>query len=422
MKCISRLLVYFVVCSVSMPAFTDVNINGFATIAFGKRLGDDPTPPGYNIGYDDSFSFEQDSLFGLQATAILDDGLEAVVQIKSDGAEDWETSFEWAFISYKMNDNFKFILGRQRIPYYAYSDYVDVGYAYHWVSAPAGLYNNPFNSIDGLSILLTNSFGGWDSTFQLLFGRDSSTLPLAGGDGVYVDEQFQVKDNLSVGWTMVRDWLTIRAGRTQNTLDLTIEGVDALAAGWAQVAPGVAALAPFFGDSVLQVSENMASVPAAIQVIEDDAIFSNFGVIIDYEPFIFAAEWSSLDLDDTLFGTAESVYVSAGYRFAGEFLIHLTHGWDEGEPPQGVLDGIPTDLTGGPSPELAELDAGINNLLLFTDLALEANYEDSNYTTLGFRWDFHPSAAAKVEYTQYSDDYFSGTDSSVLRFAVTTVF
>lgn len=42
-----------------------------------------------------------------------------------------EVKAEWLYLSYQFNPNLRINVGRQRMPLFLYSDYMDVGYAYH---------------------------------------------------------------------------------------------------------------------------------------------------------------------------------------------------------------------------------------------------------------------------------------------------
>ena len=81
-------------------AQAEIEFNGFASIVGGivstDALKDDGTPGDYN-GYEDgSFDFSQGSLFALQASSDLGNGLSVTTQILARGEDDWQPSFEWA--------------------------------------------------------------------------------------------------------------------------------------------------------------------------------------------------------------------------------------------------------------------------------------------------------------------------------------
>ena len=402
-KPICRVLPYalLVVC---MPSFGEIRFNGFATFATGLTGGSDESL----YGYDDSLSFKENSIFGLQVSSDLGDGLDATVQIKAEGSDDWDTVFEWAYIGYELNENVKFIMGRQRQAFYLYSQIVDVGYAYHWITPPRGVYSLPFDSTDGVSVLISNSFGAVESSFQLLVGRTQTEISF-GGQASELD----AKNGITVNWTLNYDWFSFRIGHTESKLDLAIADIDDLAAAWTTAAAGYRLAG--FND----IAGRMESVTGGIQIQEDDASFSGVGITIDYEKFLFVAEATRLDLSDSFIGTNDSAFASFGYRINDTVMVHFTHGIDEDKGASGILGGIPLDLTGGTVPQL---DEPLNQLILGTQAVLSSGNEESDYNTFGVRWDFHSAAALKIEYTQFSNDLNRTRDADLLQFAVSTVF
>ena len=63
----------------------------------------------------------------------LGEGLSVTGQIVARGVNDFDANFEWAYISYEINDNWTVQAGKKRLPLFYYSDFFDVGYAYVWM-------------------------------------------------------------------------------------------------------------------------------------------------------------------------------------------------------------------------------------------------------------------------------------------------
>ena len=162
----------------------EITFNGFASIVGGVTTSSDETL----YGYDDSFDFAQGSLFALQATSDLDNVLGVTAQIVSRGSEDWDPTFEWAYISYEATDELRLLAGRQRAPFYMFSDFLDVSYAYSWITPPTGVYDLIFDTFDGLGAIYNTNFGDFDSTFQFLYGRNNDEL---NAFGEQVDADFK---------------------------------------------------------------------------------------------------------------------------------------------------------------------------------------------------------------------------------------
>lgn len=107
------------------PAYADVTINGFASINAGIALDKNDSL----YGYDDSLDFKNESLFAIQIMSDLGEKLSVTAQLMGRGSNDFDVGFEWAFISYQINDDWRINAGRLRTPFYKYSDFRDVGYS-----------------------------------------------------------------------------------------------------------------------------------------------------------------------------------------------------------------------------------------------------------------------------------------------------
>lgn len=379
-----RLAVACLAGSYSVITHADINLNGFATLAGGMTMSDDQSLH----GYDDIPSFEQNSLLGLQVDSDLGEGLTATAQIIARGSESWEPKFEWAYVGYQANDHLKFLFGRQRIPYYQYSDYLDVSFAYHWITPPEGVYNLPFDSTNGVGAIITNELGPFDSTLHLLYGRNQEDLQVS-GESVAADFQHQA----SVAWSLNWNWLTLRLGYSQSDLQIDVPAIENLAAAW-----GLAGFPEF---------------TPRISAADDDnsGSFTDVGITIDRDNLLIIAEYTDLSVDGTaLVNTGEAYFASFGYRF-GNIMPHITYGAGEDTPGDYTyLDMVPDGL-----------DPGLDALKAGTVALYEGSRGENEYYIFGVRWDFHSSAAFKVEYKSEKDKLMDETNN-LLRFAIATVF
>ena len=126
----------------STTTYADIQISGFGSIVGGMTTSSDEQL----YGFDDNFDFKEGSLFALQASSDLENGLGVTVQLQAKGADDWDPEFKWAYVSYDVSDDFRVLAGRQRLPFYMYSDFLDVSYAYAWIEPPEGVYNVLFDT------------------------------------------------------------------------------------------------------------------------------------------------------------------------------------------------------------------------------------------------------------------------------------
>lgn len=347
---------------ISLPASAaDIRFNGFASVVGGMTLNEGTTPgPDFPFPalspetktvftadrttegvYDDEWSFDPDSNYGLQILADLGDGLSVTAQITGNGGENFEAKVQWAYISYDLTPEATLSLGRQRIPYFFYSDYLDVAYAYHWIRPPIETYSSPVSNYNGMQYLQQFSFGSWDGRVQL-YGGNAST----------VTEGREIQTNNMVGFVgyIANDWLQLRA--TYLVSDLALE------------------------DSVLNGESQGRDNPV-------DTAFSGVAARMQLGNGFVVAEYTIQDLDEPVaanvgIANEENVgwYVSAGYAI-GSVTPHITYG--------EIEENYTTDATLGAP-------------IYTTD---QKRVGES--VTVGMRWDFHPSAAFKMEYQTSQD-------------------
>ena len=361
----------------STLAHAEVNFNGFANIVAGQASSGDS-----QWGYDDDIDFKQDSLFALQASSDLGEGLSVTAQIIARGQDDWDAEFEWAYLAYNFNDDTRILAGRQRAPLYLFSDYLDVSYAYPWITPPEGVYDIELSTFDGVSLTHNFSLASFDATGQVFFGSDNDDVDVL---GVTIDSTF---DSIyGATFTLNRDWLTLRTAYLSTDLTIPDPTGDRLNA-WRDIAGF-----EFIADQV--------------NIDEDQAEFVEFAAQIDYNNWLFIAEYTNIDYDQQPIDSEESMYVTGGYRF-DEVLVHLTYGRDENEV-NSAINLLPVN-----NAELAEL---VN----FTQVVFSAREQDSSYVTLGARWDFHESASFKIEFSRLDNDLIN-QDTSLIRTALVTVF
>jgi len=301
----------------------ELKFNGFASVVAGQTLnqgtvltrgGLSETPPNAAVTstgdatyladspaggeYDDEISFKPDTIFGLQISADLGHGLSMTGQITGSGGEDFDANVAWAYLSYEMSDSWTMIAGRQRLPLFFYSDFLDVGYAYHWMRAPIET-QTAMDPLDGIQFRHEGSLGSWDTRLQVYAGtsdNESSSL----GDEVNMDN--------AVGgvFYVANDWLQLRATHTVGDLYLAETG-------------------EVFGQG------------------EDDSVgvaFSGLAAHMTLGQGFVIAEYITYSFDDPIqpvgWDTYTGGYVSGGYRI-GDLTPHVTFSTETQELKESVF-------------------------------------------------------------------------------------
>ncbi|KTF16250.1 porin [Pseudoalteromonas sp. H105] len=366
----------------STTTIAEVRINGFASIVGGKTMDDNTTL----YGYDNDISFKNESVFALQLSADLQDKLSATAQIVARGENDFNAEFEWAYLTYEFTDELQLSAGKMRVPFYRYSDFLDVGYAYRWIRPPQSVYNIPFSTYEGLSLLHTSQIGDWDSTVQVIYGGYDGTIAV-----VSVNGDTELNDIAGINWTLSYDWFSARAAYFVADTSIAIEN---------DTDTGIALNnleATLRGAGFVDQANDIA-------IDEDDGSFFAIGFSIDYNDILFDAEYTEFEVDNSALAKQTQYYTSLGYRM-DEWTVHFTYENNDDEHESSRYNA----LTAVPP-----LNQGINQVL-------EGSKAKSNVYTIGTRYNFHPSAALKVDFSRFKDDITS-IEIDAVAVAVDLVF
>lgn len=165
---------------IAVPAMAsdDLQINGFLSV--GATMAD--SDKASIAGADNQGGFKNDNVLGLQIQKQVNDSTKVTGQLVSRGSDNYETEAAWAFVTYAATDELDLRMGRLRIPFFYYSDFLEVGYAYNWVRPPEEVYRIGFSSFDGIDLTQRFSSGNFDGSVQVYYGRYQGDLSIGGND------------------------------------------------------------------------------------------------------------------------------------------------------------------------------------------------------------------------------------------------
>lgn len=168
------------------------SFSGFASANY--HITDDGAP--YNgesgNGHDSKGSF-QGTRIGLNFRADISERFNFAGQLFSTKDDEFGTHLDWGFGTLKLTDELDFRAGRIKYPAGLVGEYVDVGYAYPWISAPEVIYselgapNGPQitrESYTGVGLVGNHNAGDWTFGGNLFGGEvdlsDGSVRKLRG--------------------------------------------------------------------------------------------------------------------------------------------------------------------------------------------------------------------------------------------------
>lgn len=340
----------------------DAQFSGFGRIVTGQI---DDSGVSYS-GYDDNFTFDQNSLLGLQGQLQFNDQFSAtalgLVQDNDSGS-----GVEWLYLSYRPTNTLNIKLGQMQTPFYSLSDSLDVGYSYPWAIAPKEVYNDfvfkTFQGIDARYTFVVNDitahieayYGGFDDD---IYANDTIIE-------TEVDELSGLISELRIANIKLRT--SYHTGDVDLDLAETEQFADILSASG--------------------FNRSAASLNA-----DGNTEFYQISAGYDSLTYFLKAEWVSINTSSDFLRDIQAYYLSYGYYF-GKVTALITYARKKDKSVDAV-DEIPI----GVSEQLDQLAFGYQAIYAFRE------EDDIESWALDLRWDFRKNMALKAEYKHITSE------------------
>jgi hypothetical protein len=367
----------------SSIANADIRINGFANLTAGFTTSENLDAAGNStdlFGYDDNVDFSNGSLFAIQVSGDVNENVTATAQLLARGENDYEADFEWAYLTYSVNDNLAVNAGRLRLPLFRYSASSDVGYSFHWTQTPFSVYAVPFTNLDGVRLDYSSNIGDWDYSLQFGAGTYESEI----GGGVAEGENV-----LLITAEATYESFKARLVYGQSDTTFTEATTDAAFGQLAQISPILA--------------DKMA-------LREDKGTFTGLGLEYDNFTWFISGEITEVTSEESFSADDVAYFVTAGTRI-GKFTPSITYEARDGLEDLKFLDDIAA-LPAQFQPAATQIVVGFQNFF----------YEDYALTTLGLRYDIDSQVALKLDVSSYENKIQDELDATLVRVAVNYVF
>jgi len=169
----SILLTLFLI-SIQLSHSNSLKLNGYATLR-GTYADNRNKIPYYYDYADDKFNLTENNNVGLQIKSTINNKLNFDMTLSMTGKDNYKAEAEWAYLSYKINDDFRIRVGRINAPFYMLTDYINIGYTYPWVSPPSEVYStNPIRAVDGIDLTFQHR-GVIDYLLEVYIGSEENT-------------------------------------------------------------------------------------------------------------------------------------------------------------------------------------------------------------------------------------------------------
>lgn len=326
----------------SVQINNNIRLDGFLSVGAGQINGDIEI-----ADYDDTLSFSADTIVGLQLSSRINDSTDATVQLVSRGSETFETEAAWAYLTYHANPKTTIRFGRLRTPHFYYSDFLEVGYAYHWIRPPSDVYRlDIVSSLNGIDITRRFNFDQNSGYLQAFFGRVKRSFdfqnPVTGADQTF---NLQLKNFAGVV-------AGLEIGRLDTRISAQSVDVSFEDAAGNEIFDGDRAT---FFDAAATWNLSSIGVIAEYNVINFDSPFipddTAYLVGITYQKSLFTPHLTFTQRDSDVGGPNDgSNSVIAGLRFdydvnsALKFEIQHTETTNDGTTESGQLYSVALDV------------------------------------------------------------------------------
>ena len=340
-----------------------ITMSGFGTAALTMTDTDlgEFIRPNQSNGAGKSPRTGVDSNLGLQATAKFTDRLSLTVQglVRKVAKDSYGAELAWAFAKFKATDEIDIRVGRIGLPIYMVSDFRNVGYANTMIRPPAEVYRQVNGgALEGIDVIWQHSFGDTTVTAQFGYGNAETRSP--------ANSSVEFHPATALHVIAEHGPFSFRFGRAD--AKFTVNGN-----------------VPLNGLLTTLNNVGMSAVAKDLKVVDCDGSFTSVGMTMDYKNFLIQSEYAVRKTDTLVVMDTTSYYAMLGYR-VGKFTPYYYYGNIKQDTPR-TYAGLPTT---GP---LAAVTAGVNSVI-------KAALQSTN--AVGVRWDFHKSAALKVQVDRVS--------------------
>jgi len=361
----------------------DWRFSGFASLGAGRIYADDQRA----IGYENEWSFDSDSVLGLQLDKEISEQWGFTGQIVANGfnytgEELYTPELEWLLLRFEPTGDMQFRFGRVRNPLYLYSTTLEVGYTYPWVRPSANAYPSfldPFKHLDGMDFVYNTSHGDVDVEYQIFAGRTSAEF-----------RELDITAHSVFGANIITRWSDFTWRFNTEILDVSILAptTDPLKDGFEAAASNalILALSPQAAEEFLYISNNLESRHKQVNYLSTSFMWEPGLWVLMSEVMYFRNE------DNNFSNDADGFYISLSYQF-NDITPYVTYG----EFHNYFSDGITDRITATESLIPVGLDQNLDGLRDLTSASLKNYNTEQETIVLGFRYDFHVQASFKFE-------------------------
>lgn len=371
------------------------SLSGFGTLGLVRTSTDDAqyVLAGQVRGADKDPSAEVDSKLGVQLGAKFNPMFSGTVQVltKSTGKGTFEPRLEWAFVKAQVTPSVALRVGRMGAPFFAVSDFRDVGFANTALRPAADVYNQ----------VPVSHFDGADVNYQVNTAAGTLTAQLFGGKSSDYSDRYKIELKKVIGFNTTLEMdngLSLRLGYAKGDLTVRNEPLNGLVA--------TLRATPF------------ATVGNQLDPNNSRSSFAGVGLTWDQGEWIVVSEYTQRRVKSFVSDT-DGWYVTVGHRF-GSLTPYATIS-EARTVDSNVVNTIPAA-----TPQLAALKAAVDGVV-------DGQRNSQKTVAIGARWDFARNFALKGQvenirpngqgyFVKQTPAWGNGKTVNVISVALDTVF
>jgi len=351
-----------------------LELSGFTRVVLGYL---DDSDASY-LGYENNFSLSQQSLIAIQADYQILDNLSLTGQVIGHSGKERDSGVEWLYLTYNPNRFSQIKVGRQRTPFFNYSDVIDVGFSYPWITLPQQVYSSIFfSTFDGILAGYEWNVNGVVINAEAFWGSFNGDVVTSGNE-----VNANINDLQGAILNLTYDNFNFRTAYHRTDAFIKLDDLTGFR-------------------NVLDLSGFTESAES----LNPDGEIEFFQIGASYEnlDYFVRTEVTKIKAESRVVPTIDSFFIAAGYNFF-PYTSYISYGKTNsryGDPVNDIPLGI--------NDQLNELSFGYD--FVFSQLA----YDTSESITIGTRWDWKSNVAIKVEATWIKTEQGSTANFAVLN-------
>ncbi len=351
-----------------------IDISGFARLVGGSVS--DNTVRGN--GYDNKWRFDKESLLAVQATGRLSDKVSATGQLLYHASDERDSGIEWAYLTYHYNQKLNFKVGKLRTPFSQYSDVIDVGFSYPWITPPKQVYNDyMFSTFEGANVSYNYVGEQLAYYFEGYWGQFDDELYING-----FRTSTKVDDLKGLVVNVAKDNLSFRLSYHNGYVEIENDVINDFAFNLVQLG---------FNESAqsLNTYGHVKSIQTSLSY--------------DSLNYFTRVELMRISSDIQYVPSITAGYATLGYYF-NSFTTHITYAKNNSESASPS-----NEISIGLSPQLDQLAYGYQEIF---NSQIDINKES---ITLGVKWDCKTNMAIKFDFSIIDSELPTSNQSDIAR-------